>query len=74
MNTINQAKLLKIAAVAIAAPRYMGAFGAAIGLDVLQMQGLGLLPLLEIYSGDFYGNVKGELRVLKGSKKIQNSP
>jgi hypothetical protein len=25
-------------------------------------------------TGDFYGNVKGELMALKGSKKTQNSP
>ncbi len=36
MTKINQANFLKVAAVAIAAPRYAGAFGAAIGLDVLQ--------------------------------------
>jgi hypothetical protein len=51
MNTpkFDQAKLLKVAAVAIAAPRYMGAFGSAVGLDVLDH--FTWLADVEAYSG-----------------------
>lgn len=34
---LNQAKVLKISAVAIAAPRYIGAFGASIGVSAIEL-------------------------------------
>lgn len=35
MKSLSQATILQVAAIAVAAPRYMGAFAAALGLDVV---------------------------------------
>ena len=56
-NKIDQAAILKVAAVAIAAPRWIGAFAAAIGVDALSEYSL--LAHAEAFSG-------GAMAILEG--------
>lgn len=56
-SKINQANVLKVAAVAIAAPRYMGAFAVAIGIDALKQYPL--LAHAEVLSGGAMALLEG---------------
>ena len=51
MNKIRQADILKVASVIIAAPRYMGAFAAAIGISALSHNDYQWIERVEVYSG-----------------------
>lgn len=71
----SQAAILKIASVAIAAPRYIGAFGAAIGFAVLQDPSFGWLKYAESYSGGAMAILEGfalafVLRKLRTMQKV----
>ena len=60
------ATLLKIAAICVAAPRYMGAFGAAIGIDVLA--NYAWLEQAEVYSGGAMALLEGIALAFVASK------
>jgi hypothetical protein len=57
VSRINQAKILKVAAVTIAAPRYMGAFAASIGISAIEHYPA--LQTLEVLSGGAMALLEG---------------
>lgn len=57
MRLPREAELLQAAAVAVAAPRYMGAFAAAIGIDLVEYWPQ--FPTAEIASGAFMALLEG---------------
>lgn len=56
-NKISQAQVLKIAAVSIAAPRYIGAFAASIGISALEL--LPWLAYVEMFTGGAMALLEG---------------